>query len=94
MRSGRRDLNHSEIRDGLRAVCGKENVLDTGDVGNGFADLVVGWKGTTYFLEVKSKKSAKLRPDQERLMGAWRGGPWVRVDSLDEALAAMGLRKL
>lgn len=89
MRHGRRDANHAKIRDGLRAVVGKENVIDTADVGGGFPDLVVGRAGQTFLLEVKAEKG-KLTPEQERVRTIWRGH-WVVVRSLSDALHAIGI---
>lgn len=86
-RHGRRDLTHAETRDGWRALAGKENVRDTGDVGGGFGDLVLGYRGTTFILEVKAGPKAKLRPGQAAAMAAWRGGPWLRVDGFHDSVA-------
>lgn len=91
MRGGRRDLNHQAIREGLRQVCGGPSVRDTADLGNDFPDLVVGWKGNTYLFEVKSSPKAKLRDGQALAMASWRGGPWIRIDCLEDALRAMGI---
>lgn len=91
MRHGRRDANHAAIRDGLRGVLGQKNVLDTADLGEGFPDLVCAWRARTYLLEVKSGPKAKLEPKQAALMAEWRGDVFVRVESLDEALAAIGI---
>lgn len=93
MRFGRRDLNHAEIRDELRKICGKDNVRDTADLGDDFPDLVVGWKGQTFLIEIKSSKKKKLLPGQAAGIQSWRGGPWARVDSLDDALAILGLSR-
>lgn len=91
MQYSRRDLNHAEIRDALRCVCGAESVRDTADLGGGFPDLVVGWKGRTYMFEVKSSPKAKFRADQVTGMRAWRGDAWIRVESVIEAFAALGI---
>lgn len=89
MRHGRRDANHAKIRDGLRAVgC---SVDDTADLGGGFPDLVVGFRGITYLLEVK-RPGGKVRDGQALKMRTWRGGPRVKVESLAEAFRAIGFR--
>lgn len=83
MRHGRRDITHAAIRDGLRKIGAV--VYDTADVGNNFPDLVVGWKGQTYLVEVK-RPGGKLRKGQTQAMIAWRGADWMRVESVEEFL--------
>lgn len=80
---GRRDKNHGPIREGLRA-CGF-TVEDNADAGNGKPDLIVGAYRTTFLLEVKAEKG-KESPEQEAKRKAWKGGPWLVVRSLEEAL--------
>jgi hypothetical protein len=80
---GKRDRYHGVIRDGLRAC--KYSVEDTADAGKGFPDLVVGAYGVTFMLEVKSE-GKKETAEQAAKRTAWKGGPWLVVRSLDEAL--------
>lgn len=91
-RAARRDDNHAEIRDGLRA-CGRL-VLDLGAVGKGCPDLLVAWPGGMRLLEVKDGKkppsARQLTPDEQEFHRRWRGHAVV-VASLDEALAAVGI---
>jgi hypothetical protein len=75
------DANHREIRDGLRAV--GATVDEKGPL-----DLLVGFRGTNYLLEVKTA-TGKLRPSQERFLAGWRGQAVV-VRTVDEALKAIG----
>lgn len=94
MRHGRRDTTHAPIRDELRAV--GFSVHDTADLGDDFPDLVAGYKGMTWLLECKSP-GKDLRPGQVKARSAWRGGPWLKVESLADALwqmqiAAPGIR--
>lgn len=44
-RAGHRDTTHAEVRDGLRGL--GWSVWDTGDIGGGFPDLVVGVGNST-----------------------------------------------
>lgn len=85
------DANQNEIADGLRAV--GATVRSTADVGNGFPDLAVGWKGKTYLLECKdgSKSPSRrtLTPDEQKFHSTWRGAAAV-VTSLDDALKTIG----
>lgn len=79
----RRDKNHAEIVQALRAA--GASVVDTADVGGGFPDLVAGYGGTTLLIEVKTE-NGKLRSGQDEFRKAWRGGTIVVVRSADEAL--------
>lgn len=79
----RLDANHVAIREGLRAVGATVNE-------KGPLDLLVGFRGTNYLLEVKTAKG-KLRASQSAFLEAWRGHAVV-VRTLDEALAAIGWR--
>ena len=80
---GRRDKNHGPIRDGLRD-CGF-SCEDNADAGNGKPDLIVGAYGITFLLEVKSEKG-KESAEQEAKRKAWKGGPWLVVYTLGEAI--------
>ena len=63
----RRDADHAEIRDGLRAL-GAE-VWDTADLGGGVLDLVVFWRGQVVFVEVKAPgKEGRLTAKQQESM--------------------------
>ena len=84
------DLNHAEIRDGLRAIIGYWSVLDTKDVGSGFPDLVVSWKKKIYFLEIKSTNYDDLTPAEILFRNNWPGHYKV-IMSLDDALREIGL---
>lgn len=82
MKHGRRDTTHTEVRERLRALgC---SVYDTGDVGRDFPDLVVGFHGRTYLVEVKGPKG-KLSTGQSDFARDWRGGSVVVLRSSDEA---------
>ena len=87
-RHGRRDANHAAIREALRAV--GVSVFDTAALGDDFPDLVCGRHGATVLMEIKSPGS-KERPGQASARLKWRGGRWVVVRSVGEALAAVGM---
>lgn len=53
-------------------------------------DLLVGWRGENFLMEVKASEKAKLRPSQEAFFRAWRGSVH-RVDSVADALAVIGI---
>lgn len=64
-------------------------------VGDGVPDLLVGFRGATFLLEVKDgslpPSKQKLTPAEEKWHAEWRGGPKAVVASLDEALRVMGV---
>lgn len=100
-RAGNRDGNHAELRDGLRA--GGLLVADTGGMGDGFPDLVVGSRRPPCptcrrrpltMLEVKDGRrppsARKLSEDEEKFHAIW--GDHVRVvESLEAAYGALGI---
>jgi hypothetical protein len=92
------DNAQEAIVDALRKV--GATVHSTAMVGDGFPDLVVGFRGATYLLEVKTPEAPKkrrgstkraLRQSQVDWMAAWRGGPVAQVETPEQALAAIGL---
>ena len=89
-RGSKPDSNHAEIRDGLRAIIGFQCVRDTKDFGDGWPDLVCGFRGVNYFLEVKKDKKAKLTPAEFQFSQTW-DGQWNRVHNLEEAMKVIGL---
>lgn len=88
-RAARKDANHNEICDALRAVgC---SVLDLSRLGCDAPDCLVGNGETNTLLEIKTTKG-KLSPGQETFFQTWQG-PKAVVRSIDEALAAVGVLK-
>ena len=90
--AARVDANQPGIVAGLRtAGC---TVALAHAVGRGFPDLVVGYRGCTYLLEVKDgdkpPSARNLTTAQVKWHGEWRGHVSV-VCSLTEALAAVGI---
>ncbi len=79
----RRDVNHAEIRDGLRRL--GWSVYDAGSVGGDFPDLVVGAAGVTVLLEVKAPRG-RLSDGQSEFAAGWRGGPVIMARTLDDAI--------
>ena len=91
MRAAKRDDNHAEIRDNLRAIGAM--VHDTGGLGGGFPDLVVGYRGVIYLLEVKDgnkpPSKRRLTPDEQKFFTDWAGYPVHVVNSTQEAIDAI-----
>jgi len=81
------DANQAEIVQALRDV--GASVLVLSRVGQGVADLAVGIRGETFFLEVKTDKG-KLTPREQEFMDGWRGH-YAIVRTPEEALRAIGL---
>ncbi len=92
MNRGRTDSNQSAIVKALRKVGATVQILS--DVGKGCPDLLVGFAGRTYAMEVKdgakSPSERKLTPDQVKWHRAWKGQVAI-VNSIVEALAVIGL---
>lgn len=71
------------------------SVTDTSAVGEGFPDLVVGWRGITLLVEVKRKEfwtqpkkrgrvQAKTDEQQARFASEWKGLPVVRAFAAEQ----------
>ena len=88
MRGRKTDANQSSIVSALRQV--GASVVDLSAVGKGVPDLLVGFRGRTYLLEVKNKAGRnRLTADQNVFMAWWRGVPPVIVYNEDDALIAI-----
>ena len=88
MRGRRTDANQSTIIATLKAV--GASVVDLSAVGKGVPDLLVGFRGRTYLLEVKNKAGRnRLTADQNVFLAWWHGVPPVIVYNEDDALIAI-----
>jgi len=87
------DRNQPEIVAALRAVGCSVTPLHT--VGGGVPDLLVGWQGDTFLLEVKdgakSPSARALTIHQIPWHDQWRGKPVAVVKTVREALEAIGI---
>ena len=85
------DANQPDIVRDLRQV--GASVAHTHMVGQGFPDIVVGFRGQNYLFEIKDgakpPSKRKLTPDEEQWHLAWNGQVTV-VKNINEALAAIG----
>jgi len=89
MRGKKTDANQSAIIAVLREV--GATVVDLSAVGKGVPDLLVGFRGATYLLEVKNVKGKnRTTPDQDVFYAWWRGASVSIVRTADEALLAIG----
>lgn len=91
-RAGRVDSNQATIVDVLRFV--GATVAITSGAGHGLPDLLVGWRGKTFMIEVKDgrrKLSARrLTRDEQWFVDHWVGHPVAIVESETETLRAIG----
>lgn len=89
-RAARVDENQSDIVAALRAIGATVRVISQGD---GIPDLLVGFRGQTFLLEVKDGRkppsARKLTPAEQKFFDEWRGGTLVIVNTVDEAIAAV-----
>lgn len=87
--STKSDANQAPIATGLRQV--GASVISLHRVGDDCPDLLVGFRGVSYLLEVKNPDGRdRVSEGQERFIEDWRGGPAVVVRSLQEALEVIG----
>ena len=88
------DANQSEIVAAMRRV--GASVVDLSAVGAGCPDLLAGYRGVNYAVEIKDgdkfKSQRKLTPAQSLFHACWRGQICV-VETVDEALRAIGAVK-
>lgn len=91
---GQRDANESEIIAALKAVGADVEPISTGQ---GVPDLLVGYKGVNYLIEVKPEpvkgevfaSSVKLNPKQVKWHSAW-GGQVSVARTVEDALKVIG----
>lgn len=80
------DTNHREIINALRGV--GATVTDLSAVGGGCPDILVGYHGRNYLLELKFDR-VRMTERQLQWHGAWRGAVAI-VLTVDEALTVIG----
>jgi hypothetical protein len=56
-------------------------------------DLLVGYKGHTFLVEIKRTAKSRFTPLQQDFFKSWCGGTLARVDSPDAALRMIGVLK-
>ena len=84
----RTDSNHAEIIKALRKIPNL-SVFSTHEVGKGFPDIVIGYKGINYLIEIKDgnkpPSARKLTPDEVKFHQDWSGQISI-IKNLDELL--------
>ena len=83
------DANQAEIVEALRDI--GAGVAVTSDLGNGFADIVVGWQGNNWLFEIKDfskpPSARRLTPAEKKFHDTWRvHGQIDVITSFDDAL--------
>lgn len=86
-RAAKVDANQTEIVKALRSV--GASVQSLASTGKGCPDLLVGFRGVNWLLEIKDgqkvKSARKLTDDQVVWHESWRGKVYI-VESVDQAL--------
>lgn len=90
-RAARVDANQNEIVRALRDM--GASVAITSMVGSGFPDIVVGYQGRNYLIEIKDgskpPSKRKLTPDEQEFFDTWRGTVFITND-INETLEIIG----
>lgn len=87
-RAAKKDLNHNDIVTTLRDIPGIHVYINNLDPW----DITVGVAGKNYFYEIKKDKKSKLTDSQKKFQQTW-SGHWKRVESVEDILQDLGLRK-
>ena len=82
------DNNQLDIVKAFRSM--GATVLNLSTVGKGCPDLLIGYKGISVLVEVKSK-TGKFTEPQLKFMEQWQGGAVNRIDSVDGAIRLIKL---
>jgi len=85
--AARVDQNQDQIVSALRAAGAYVWVIGLP------VDLLVGYKGHTFLVEVKNGPRKRLTPLQRDFFESWTGGTLARVDSPEAALNMIGVLK-
>ncbi len=90
---GRVDSNQKQLVKQLRGI--GATVAITSNIGNGFVDIVVGYKGVNYLFEIKDgdkpPSQRKLTPDEVDFFNKWGGSCHV-VHDIDECLEILNIK--
>lgn len=82
---GRTDANQSTIVDALRKIGATVEIIS--DLGDGRPDLLVGYRGQNFLLEVKDGRkppsARKLTPKEQTFFETWRGSVHIVYSEID-----------
>lgn len=85
--AARVDSNQAEIVKALRQVGAYVWIVGLP------VDLLVGYKGHTFLMEIKTNSKKRLTDLQSDFFLNWTGGTVCRIDSVDSALRMIGVVK-
>ena len=86
-RAARIDANSTQVVTALRAAGAYVWIIGLP------VDLLVGYKGHTFLVEIKDGPKKRLTALQEAFFAKWAGGTLARVDGPEAALRMIGLMK-
>jgi len=86
-RAARIDANQAQIIEALRAAGAYVWIIGLP------VDLLVGYKGHTFLVEIKDGPKKRLTKLQKAFFAKWAGGTLVRVDGPEAALRMIGVMK-
>ena len=81
------DANQDQIVVALRAAGANVWIISLP------VDLLVGYMGNTFLVEIKRTAKSRLTPLQRDFFESWGGGTLARIDSPDAALRMIGVLK-
>jgi hypothetical protein len=84
--AAKKDLNHNDIGDGLRAD--GWSVLDLSRAGGGVPDMAIGKPGIAVLVEIKRDEKQKLTEKEQKMRDNWEG-PYILTSSLEDARAQL-----
>ena len=84
----RADPNQKEIVTGLRALGIPVKVVS--HCPKGVLDLIVGFRGVLYWVEIKSKAKYKLTEPEQKTIDLFQGYPVIIVWTLEQLLEKIG----
>jgi hypothetical protein len=85
--AARIDANQAQIVSALRAAGAYVWIIGLP------VDLLVGYKGQTFLVEIKTSAKKRLTTLQGDFFNKWSGSTLARIDSPDAALRMIGLLK-
>lgn len=92
-KAAKTDSNQNEVVTALRAI--GASVQSLAATGKGVPDLLVGYRGINYLMEVKDgnkvPSAQKLTIDQEHWHSLWRGSVHI-VNSTNQALKILNVK--
>jgi hypothetical protein len=84
-RAARVDANQDQVINALRAAGAYVWIIGLP------VDLLVGYKGYTFLVEIKDGPKKRLTALQEAFFAKWQGGTLCRVDGPEAALRMIGV---